>query len=90
MNTSLILRNHGLLTVGKTIADAFLYMYNLQKACEIQVLAQSGGGELIPVHPAILAGVASNIDLVLKGMGGDLAWPGLLRRLDRVNPGYRD
>ena len=90
MNTSLILRNHGLLTVGNTIADAFLYMYNLQRSCEIQVLAQSGGSELIPVHPAILAGVASNIDLVLKGMGGDLAWPGLLRRLDRVNPGYRD
>ena len=88
--SSLILRNHGLLTVGATIADAFLYMYNLQKSCEIQVLAQAGGGELISVHPAILAGVEANIELVLKGMGGNIAWPALLRRLDRIDPSYRD
>lgn len=90
MKSSLILRNHGLLTVGATIADAFLYMYNLQKSCEIQVLAQAGGGELISVHPAILAGVEANIELVLKGMGGNIAWPALLRRLDRIDPSYRD
>jgi ribulose-5-phosphate 4-epimerase/fuculose-1-phosphate aldolase len=88
--SSLILRNHGLLTVGATIADAFLYMYNLQKSCEIQVLAQAGGGELICVDPAILAGVEANIELVLKGMGGNIAWPALLRRLDRIDPGFRD
>ena len=90
MKSSLILRNHGLLTVGATIADAFLYMYNLQKSCEIQVLAQAGGGELISVHPAILTGVEANIELVLKGMGGNIAWPALLRRLDRIDPSYRD
>jgi ribulose-5-phosphate 4-epimerase/fuculose-1-phosphate aldolase len=90
MKSSLILRNHGLLTVGATIADAFLYMYNLQKSCEIQVLAQAGGGELISVHPAILAGVEANIELVLRGMGGNIAWPALLRRLDRLDPSYRD
>ena len=90
MKSSLILRNHGLLTVGETIADAFLFMYNLQKSCEIQVLAQAGGGELITVHPAILAGVEANLDLVLKGMGGNIAWPALLRRLDRIDPSYRD
>ena len=47
-NTFLILRNHGLLTVGRSIADAFLAMFTLQRACEIQVLAQSGGGALVP------------------------------------------
>jgi ribulose-5-phosphate 4-epimerase/fuculose-1-phosphate aldolase len=87
--TSLILRNHGLLTVGPTIADAFLYMYLLQRACEIQLLAQSGGGALVSVDESILSGVEENVAAVLKGAGGGLAWPGLLRRLDRINPGYR-
>ena len=89
-NYGLILRNHGLLTVGATIADAFLTMYNLQRACEIQVLAQAGGGELTMVHPAILAGVQQNIDLVLKGMGGNIAWPALMRKLDRIDPSFRE
>ena len=87
-NLGLILRNHGLLTVGETVADAFLGMFNLQRACEIQLLAQSGGAELVPVPSPILAGVKQNIALVTKGMGGSLAWPGLLRKLDRHLPGY--
>src|SRR5207244_6996649 len=49
-NTHLILRNHGLLTVGETVADAFVAMYFLESSCAIQVRAQSGGGELLPVH----------------------------------------
>lgn len=89
-NTSLILRNHGLLTVGATVGDAFLYMFNLQRACEIQLLAQSGGRELVEVDPRILHGVKENIVAVTKGLGGALVWPGLLRKLDRENPGYRD
>jgi ribulose-5-phosphate 4-epimerase/fuculose-1-phosphate aldolase len=87
--TSLILRNHGLLTVGPTIADAFLSLYILQRACEIQLLAQSGGGTLVWVDKSILSGVEENLATVLKGAGGGLAWPALLRRLDRINPGYR-
>ncbi len=87
-NAGLVLRNHGLLTVGATIADAFLTMYNLQRACEIQVQAQAGGAPLVPVAAPILAGVKANIVAVTKGLGGGLAWPGLLRRLDRLNPGY--
>ena len=88
-NMNLILRNHGLLTVGASVADAFLYMYNLQSACEIQVRAQSSGKELISVHPAILEGVKANIALVTKGMGGNIAWPALLRKLDRIDPSFR-
>jgi ribulose-5-phosphate 4-epimerase/fuculose-1-phosphate aldolase len=86
---NLVLRNHGLLTVGPTVADAFLYMFNLQRSCEIQLLAQSGGAPLVMVNPAIVAGVAKNVEAVLKGAGGGLAWPGLLRKLDRVDPSYR-
>jgi ribulose-5-phosphate 4-epimerase/fuculose-1-phosphate aldolase len=84
----LILHNHGLLTVGRTIADAFLTMYTLQRACEVQVLAQAGGAELIPIAPDVLAGVKDASRSVTKGLGGALAWPGLLRKLDRVSPGY--
>jgi ribulose-5-phosphate 4-epimerase/fuculose-1-phosphate aldolase len=85
----LILRNHGLLTVGRTIADAFLAMYTLQSACEIQLLAQSGGAELVTVDAKVLSGVRENARSVTKGLGGALAWPGLLRRLDRIDDGYR-
>ena len=53
--TFLILRNHGLLTVGQTVADAFLSMFLLQRARKIQILAQSGGGKLIPISEKILA-----------------------------------
>ena len=85
----MILHNHGLLTVGLSVADAFLFMFTLQRACEIQVQAQAGG-ELVTVDDRIVAGVRANVAAVTKGMGGGLAWPGLLRLLERVNPGYAD
>ncbi|MGH8529837.1 MAG: class II aldolase/adducin family protein [Nevskiales bacterium] len=86
----LMLRNHGLLTVGATPADAFLFMYVFEAACMIQVRAQAGGSELIPVAKPVLDGVMAAAAQVTRGMGGLLAWPGLLRKLDRVNPGFRD
>jgi ribulose-5-phosphate 4-epimerase/fuculose-1-phosphate aldolase len=86
----MILRNHGLLTVGPTIADAFVGMYALQRACEIQVLAQGNGAELTPVNPRILEGVKDRLLAGTQGLGGALAWPALLRRLDRIDPGYRN
>jgi ribulose-5-phosphate 4-epimerase/fuculose-1-phosphate aldolase len=87
--TFLMLRNHGLLTVGATPADAFLAMYVFEAACTIQVRAQAGGGELVPVHPQIVAGVQQAAAAVTRGLGGQLAWPGLLRRLDRLDPSYK-
>jgi ribulose-5-phosphate 4-epimerase/fuculose-1-phosphate aldolase len=86
----LILRNHGLLTVGPTIPDTFLYMYALETACQAQLAAMSGGAELIHVNSAIVDGIQAQIDRVLKGFGGELAWPGLLRKLDRRDSSYRD
>jgi ribulose-5-phosphate 4-epimerase/fuculose-1-phosphate aldolase len=85
----LMLRNHGLLTVGPTIADAFLLMYIFEAACTIQVRAQSGGGELVPIDPRIIAGAEQQAKTVTKGLGGQLAWPGLLRSLDRDDHSYR-
>jgi len=86
---SMILRNHGLLTCASTVADAFLYMYILQKACEVQIRAQSGGGELIPIPQAIVAGIKQASKTVLRQSGGMIAWPGILRRLDRTDPSWR-
>jgi ribulose-5-phosphate 4-epimerase/fuculose-1-phosphate aldolase len=90
IKTYLMLRNHGLLTVGPSPADAFLYMYLFESACMIQVRAQSGGQELIQIPGPILEGIRAAARQVTRGMGGSLVWPGLLRKLDRVNSGYQD
>ena len=86
----LMLRNHGLLTAGSSPADAFLFMYLFESACAIQVRAQSGGQELIRIPEPILGGMRAAASQVTRGLGSTLAWPGLLRKLDRSNPGYRE
>lgn len=85
----LMLRNHGLLTVGGSVADAFLSMYFFEAACMIQVRAQAGGGALRLIGDDVLAGAHVQFSRVTKGVGGRLAWPALLRKLDRCDPGYR-
>ena len=84
----LMLRNHGLLTVGQTVADAFLSMYLFETVCTIQVRAMASGGELISVDPRIVATARQQAAAVTQGLGAQLTWPGLLRRLDRRLPGY--
>jgi ribulose-5-phosphate 4-epimerase/fuculose-1-phosphate aldolase len=87
--TFMILRNHGLLTVGATISDAFLSMYVLESSCAIQLRAQSGGGELVRVPQVIVDTAQQQAAQVTKSLGGQLAWPGLLRKLERIDPSYR-
>ena len=87
--TFMILRNHGTLTVGRSVADAFLFMFVLERACRIQVLAQAGGRELIRVPQPIVDGIMAQAEQVTRGLGGQLAWPGLLRKLDRLDPSFR-
>jgi ribulose-5-phosphate 4-epimerase/fuculose-1-phosphate aldolase len=88
--TFLMLRNHGLLTVGATIADAFVNMYLFEAVCNIQVRALAGSRELVHVDPRIIGGAAEQARTVTRGVGaGALTWPGLLRRLDRIDDGYR-
>jgi ribulose-5-phosphate 4-epimerase/fuculose-1-phosphate aldolase len=84
----LVLRNHGLLTVGKTIADAFLAMYTFENTCRIQLDAQAGG-ELITVDPRIVAGVAQAMKVQTGDLGGAFVWPALIRKLDRTDPSYQ-
>jgi ribulose-5-phosphate 4-epimerase/fuculose-1-phosphate aldolase len=88
-NTYFMLRNHGLLTLGSTIADAFLNMYTFETACNIQIRAQAGGGELITIPDAIISTAQAQAREATKSLGGMLAWPGLLRRLDRADSSFR-
>jgi ribulose-5-phosphate 4-epimerase/fuculose-1-phosphate aldolase len=88
-NNFLMLRNHGLLTVAETIPDTFLFMYLFEAACSIQLRAQSGSEDLIRIDSRILAGAQAQAKQVLKGAGGALAWPALLRKLERADASYR-
>jgi len=85
----MILRNHGTLAVGPTVADAFLQIYALERACRAQILAQSGGVPLVKVSDAILAGVKEMAEKATRGLGGQIAWPALLRKLDRMDSSFR-
>jgi ribulose-5-phosphate 4-epimerase/fuculose-1-phosphate aldolase len=85
-----MLRNHGLITVAATVPDAFLLLYTFEAACMIQVRAQAGGGELVPIDPRIIATAQQQVDSVTNAAGGALAWPALLRKLDRIDPSYRN
>lgn len=87
---NLMLRNHGLLTVGRSVADAFLSMFTFQRACEIQVLAQGHGAELIHISEAVLDTVPGYVKAVSRGAGSALSWPALLRRMDKVDGSFRD
>src|SRR5688572_7853599 len=87
----LMLRNHGLLTVGESVADAFVAMYYLETSCAIQVRAQAGG-ELIPLQKSLVDNAFTQ--MMTQGRGrarsrGGLIWPGLLRRLERKDTSYR-
>jgi ribulose-5-phosphate 4-epimerase/fuculose-1-phosphate aldolase len=85
----LILRNHGLLTVGPTVADAFVAMYLLETSCMIQVRAQAGGGRLIKIGQGIVDGASDQWRQVTHGADGAIAWPALVRRLERLDGAYR-
>lgn len=85
----LMLRNHGTLTVGATVAEAWLRMYALERACEAQIAAQAGGAPLeAPAEAA--ERTAAIVNAGLPTIGRALVWPALLRRLDRQSPGYDD
>ena len=87
----LMLRNHGLLTAAPSIADAFVAMYTFEASCMIQLRAQSGGSELVPIPKTVLDGVQTALNKASRGSGaGALAWPALVRKLDRLAPSFRE
>jgi ribulose-5-phosphate 4-epimerase/fuculose-1-phosphate aldolase len=85
--TFMMLRNHGLLTVGKTVSDAFLAMYLFETTCQIQLAAQSGGAELLRVDQGIVDGAMDSVKA--QAVDGSFVWPALLRKLDRIDASYR-
>ncbi|MCP3728084.1 class II aldolase/adducin family protein [Paraburkholderia sp. CNPSo 3272] len=86
-STFLMLRNHGLLTVGATIADAFLAMYLFEQTCQIQLAAQTGD-ELQFIDSAIVSSAQESARTQTKGLGGQFVWSALLRKLARVDDSY--
>jgi ribulose-5-phosphate 4-epimerase/fuculose-1-phosphate aldolase len=83
-----MLRNHGLLTVGRTVPEAFVSMYTFENTCRIQIDAQAGG-ELVYVDPRIMQGMEKVMKTVTAGQGANIAWPALLRKLDKTDPSYK-
>ncbi|WP_415904284.1 class II aldolase/adducin family protein [Neptuniibacter sp. QD48_55] len=88
-NNHLLLPNHGALTVGPTVGDAFMRMYDLQRACEIQLLIQSTGQDAIEVAPEIVDGISKQANVVHSGTtGGQKSWPAMLRKAYRLDPSF--
>ena len=82
---NMVLRNHGLLTVGRSEAEAWGRMWNLERACQVQVLAMSTGQ---PLHQAPIEAIEKTSALLRNDPGG-MAWGWLLRQLDAKDPSYK-
>ena len=85
----MMLRNHGTLAFGRSCADAFLRIYYLERACSMQVAAMSGGVKLNMPNQGVPEKTAMQGTMAFEGILGGLAWPALIRKLDRIDPGYR-
>jgi ribulose-5-phosphate 4-epimerase/fuculose-1-phosphate aldolase len=86
---AMILRNHGLLTAGESVAEAFSLMFYLERACETQIAALSAGRELILPSPEVCEKVARQYEDDDEP-AGTREWRALLRQLDRTDPSYRE
>jgi len=86
---ALILRNHGAVTVGRTVGEAFNWMHRLELACRSQLAAQATGRGLVAVPPPVLEATWNNYQRGTRRPYGLMEWPALLRKLDRLDPGYR-
>lgn len=89
-NNALILRNHGLLTTGATIPEAFNAMHRLELSCKTQIAAMSCNTKLIDVPADVVEATYLNYQPHVRRPFGVLDWPALLRKLDRIDPSFRD
>ncbi|MEQ8860976.1 MAG: class II aldolase/adducin family protein [Pseudomonadales bacterium] len=87
---AMILRNHGTLAVGATCADAFMVMYYLERACTMQVRALAGGTAVSQPPQGSAEKAARQSEVLFDGTVGPLAWSALVRKADRLDPGFRD
>jgi ribulose-5-phosphate 4-epimerase/fuculose-1-phosphate aldolase len=90
----LILRNHGLLTVGRTVGEAFMWMYRAERACYMQLAFQQAGAELNPIPEEVQRTTIERNRFNNSEKGyrpiGRVEWPALRRKLDRLDPSYKD
>ena len=86
---ALVLRNHGLVTVGRTVGEAFNWMHRLELACRSQLAAMATGAKLRAVPQDVLEQTWLNYQPQTRRPYGLMEWPALLRKLDRMDPGYR-
>jgi ribulose-5-phosphate 4-epimerase/fuculose-1-phosphate aldolase len=86
---AMILRNHGALTVGRSVGEAFNWMHRLELACHSQLAAMACNTALRPVPAGVLEETWNNYQPGTRRPYGLMEWPGLLRKLDRLDPGYR-
>ncbi|WP_371186579.1 class II aldolase/adducin family protein [Thalassotalea maritima] len=88
-NNHLLLRNHGALTLGSSIGDAFMRMYDLQRACEIQLQLQATGTDVVNVADDVADNIYRQANVVHSGQtGGDKAWPAMMRKALRINSDF--
>lgn len=88
---AMILRNHGLLACGRTIADAFAEIYHLQRACDVQIAAQSTGATLNwPDRSIGLKAAAQHDGLARTGTQNALLWQAMVRWMERVDSSFKD
>ena len=88
---AMILRNHGLLTLGRNLGEAFYLMYNLEKACRAQLAAMAGGAELeIPPEHVLQKSAEQSWRPNNNSPEEHPAWPAMKRKMDRIDPSYRD
>lgn len=87
---ALILRNHGALTVGRTVGEAFNWMHRLELACRSQLAAMACQSPLVQVPQPVLEATWNNYQPGTRRPYGVMEWPALLRKLDRLDPSYRD
>jgi hypothetical protein len=86
---ALILRNHGALTVGRTVGEAFNWLHRLELSCRSQLAAMACNTPLVEVSQAVLEATWNNYQRGTRRPFGVMEWPGLLRKLDRIDPSYR-
>jgi len=85
----MLLRNHGALTMGLTIGDAFMHMYDLLKACEIQIKIDASHDTPILVDQSVIDGIKAQANIVHTGLtGGQKTWPAMMRRVKRTYPDF--
>jgi ribulose-5-phosphate 4-epimerase/fuculose-1-phosphate aldolase len=90
-NNHMLLHNHGGLTLGQTVGDAFMRFYDLQRACEIQMDLMQTGQSVIEIPQTIVAGIVAQANVVHSGVtGGQKAWPAMLRRAYKLDPHFCD